>query len=216
VSNNSSSSGGGDVRVEVLVVQTEIDEAIQKLENFLEKTQGKNLDAQTSELDATVEQTIEGSEIKLDVAIRSAETKVDTTVAEGEKKLYGLEKKATVTEAGLGNLVDESDAFFRGFNWSVRRVTSMMPGIRDAYRQVQSLQRIRMMGFSIGGIVSIALMVYSLYNLVMRYIAEQERKEREYRELIMRTQGYTNRRQFDEFQREQERAVSMWRSRAIR
>jgi hypothetical protein len=216
VSNNNNSSGGGDVRVEVSVVQTEIDEAIQKLENFLEKAQGKNLDAQTSELDATVEQTLENNEIKLDVAIRSAETKVDTTVVEGKKQLLDLENRASVTEASLGNLSDESEDFFRGFNWSVRRVTSMMPGIRDAYRQVQSLQRIRMMGFSVGGIVSIALMVYSLYNLVMHYIAEQERKEREYRELIMRVEGFTNRRQFDEFQREQERAVSMWRSRAIR
>jgi hypothetical protein len=197
-------------------MQTEIDEAIEKLDALIEKLQGKNIDAQTSELDASVEQSIAGGELKLDVALRSAKTQVDTTVTQGEQKLLDLAKRASVTEASLGNLSDESEDFFRGFNWSVRRVTSMMPGIRDAYRQVQSLQRIRMMGFSVGGIVSIALMVYSLYNLVMRYIAEQERKEREYRELIMRTQGYTNRRQFDEFQKEQERAVSMWRSRTIR
>jgi uncharacterized coiled-coil protein SlyX len=206
----------GDVTIDVSVVQTEIDEAIEKLDALIEKLQGKNLELQTSEIDESVEHSIEGGELKLDVALRSAETKVDTTVAQGEKQLLDLEKRVSVTEASLGNLSDESEDFFRGFNWSVRRVTSMMPGIRDAYRQVQSLQRIRLMGFSVGGIVSLALMVYSLYNLVMRYIAEQERKEREYRELIMRTQGYTNRRQFDEFQREQERAVSMWRSRAIR
>ncbi|MDR0493404.1 MAG: hypothetical protein LBH74_07195 [Nitrososphaerota archaeon] len=206
----------GEVTIDVSVMQTEIDEAIEKLDALIEKLQGKNIDAQTSELDASVEQSIAGGELKLDVALRSAKTQVDTTVTQGEQKLLDLAKRASVTEASLGNLSDESEDFFRGFNWSVRRVTSMMPGIRDAYRQVQSLQRIRMMGFSVGGIVSIALMVYSLYNLVMRYIAEQERKEREYRELIMRTQGYTNRRQFDEFQKEQERAVSMWRSRTIR
>ena len=205
-----------EVTLEVSVVQTEIDEAIQKLDALIEKLDGKNLELQTSELDALVEQSIEGGELKLDVALRSAETKVDATVAQGEKNLLDFEKRVSVTEASLGNLSAESEDFFRGFNWSLRRVTSMMPGIRDAYRQVQSLQRIRLMGFSVGGIVSLALMVYSLYNLVMHYIAEQERKEREYRELIMRTQGYTNRRQFDEFQREQERAVSMWRSRAIR
>jgi hypothetical protein len=205
-----------DITIDISVVQTEIDEAIQKLDELIEKLQSKNLDMQVSELDSVVDETIVGGEIRLGVALRGTEDKVDTAVQGGEKKLDDLEKKVSVTSAGLGNLVGESEDFFRGFNWSVRRVTSMMPGIRDAYRQVQSIQRIRLMGFSIGGIVSLALMVYSLYNMVMHYIAEQERKEREYRELIMRVQGFTNRKQFSEFQREQERAVSMWRSRAIR
>jgi len=174
----------------------------------------------TSQIDeavATLNELIQMlDDADINTAINEAEEQISSTVSGGQIQLKNINKAATATEASLGNLKKESNDFFKGFNWSVRRVSSMMPGIRDAYRQVQSIQRIRMMGLSIGGIVSIALMVYSLYNMVMRYIAEQERKEREYRELIMRVEGFTNRRQFAEFQREQERAVSMWRSRAIR
>jgi hypothetical protein len=174
----------------------------------------------TSQIDeavATLNELIQMlDDADINTAINEAEEQISSTVSGGQIQLKNINKAATATEASLGNLKKESNDFFKGFNWSVRRVSIMIPGIRDAYRQVQSIQRIRMMGLSIGGIVSIALMVYSLYNMVMRYIAEQERKEREYRELIMRTQGFTNRQQFVDFQREQERAISMWRSRAIR
>jgi len=45
----------GEVTIDVSVVQTEIDEAIQKLETLIEKLQGKNLEIQASELDESVE-----------------------------------------------------------------------------------------------------------------------------------------------------------------
>lgn len=203
----------GEVTIDVSVVQTEIDEAIQKLETLIEKLQGKNLEIQASELDESVEQSIEGGELKLDVALRSAEIKVDTAVAEGEKKLDELEKKATATEAGLGNMVDESDEVLKGTNFAIRRVTSMIPGVREAYRMAQSVRRIGSFGLgTVGGAVSLALLVYSIYRMVQNFIKEQEQREKELRSAIKQAQGLTGRNEIQHYLAQQNRAMDAWRS----
>jgi hypothetical protein len=203
----------GDVTIDVSVVQTEIDQAIQKLDELIEKLQGKNLEVQTSEVDASVEQTIESGELKLDVAIHSAETKVDTAVAEGEKKLDELEHRATATQAGLGNLVNESDEVLKGTNFAIRRVTSMIPGVREAYRMAQSVRRIGSFGLgTVGGAVSLALLVYSIYRMVQNFIKEQEQREKELRSAIKQAQDFTNKNEAQNFINKQNRAMDAWRS----
>jgi len=190
-----SSSGGGDIALEVSVVQTEIDEAVAVLDELLNRLGAVD---------------VVGEALWV-------EMRVEEVVVQGEKQLDVLEQKVTATEAGLGNLVAEGEDNLRGMNWSIRRVTSMIPGIRDAYRMVQSMKRINMMGLSsVGGVVSIALLVYSLYRMFAAYVEEQKRKEKELRDAIMSVRGYEYMSEYRKYIEEQKRVAEYYRHRSIR
>jgi len=93
----------------------------------------------------------------------------------------------------------------------------MIPGIRDAYRMVQSMKRINMMGLSsVGGVVSIALLVYSLYRMFAAYVEEQKRKEKELRDAIMSVRGYEYMSEYRKYIEEQKRVAEYYRHRSIR
>lgn len=89
-----SSSGGGDIALEVSVVQTEIDEAVAVLDELLNRLGAVD---------------VVGEALWV-------EMRVEEVVVQGEKQLDVLEQKVTATEAGLGNLVAEGEDNLRGMN----------------------------------------------------------------------------------------------------
>ena len=64
-----------------------------------------------------------------------------------------------------------------GLNYSVRRVTTQIPGLREAYHYVEALKRIERFGLmDIGGVVSVLMLAYTLYRQLTAMIDEQKRQ----------------------------------------
>jgi hypothetical protein len=172
----------GEVPVAVSISDAELDSVISKLDSII------------ASMDRLEQSTPSGD--------------LTAAVNDAEEKIADVMDKSTETEAGLGNLFEETKDELNGINWSMRRITSMIPGVREAYRMLQSIQRIQRFGpESIGGIVSIILLVYMMYNMVKRFLDEQKRKELDFRRETMSISGIKDREVFYSWQQQQRSAV---------
>ena len=208
---------GADENIAIDVDDSAIDAAIAKLDEALRKTAevvGETPEVaipQSAGANSVEFFTIPNSEVDSEIA--SMKAKVAQAVAEAEEDLKAESAKASLTDAEMGNLVSNEEDRLRGLNYSVRRVTAQIPGLREAYHYVEALKRIERFGLmDIGGVVSVLMLAYTLYRQLAQMMEEQKRQQAEYRQNVMAAQNFATTEQFIQWQTNQRQAFDSYRS----
>ena len=206
----------------IQVDDSQIDEAIAKLEEALSKTE--QLTGRTAELPAqnegmSLEETLglpkpNGSDAQAQLNFinqKTEETKqtVEDAVAQSEQKLDKVKEDTANTQNNLSEVLAEDSDKTRGLEYSIRRITSQVPILREAEHIAQSLRRIDNFGLtSIGGAVGLLFLAITLYNTANGLLEEQKKAQQDYQRTIMQTSNFTTKAQFNTWQANQQRGLS--------
>lgn len=130
-----------------------------------------------------------------------------------ENTLRKFENKTLNAKTNAQDVIVEEGSKIQGLNYSVRRIVSQMPILREAYSYAEQLKRIDKFGInSLGGAVSILFLALNIYNLVTRMIEEQKQQKEQYEEAIMELRGFTTKTQFNYWQDSQQKILNKYRS----
>jgi hypothetical protein len=193
--------------IKITVSDEELDAAIAKLDEALEKTehleQIPKTEVGTSEATAKLDD--------LEAHAAEVEANVDDTMATGTVKLDNLEVETEVAKTSVDDVATESEGMdIKGLDSASHRIIRMIPGLREAQRIQRSLGALS--EGSIMGVLGLLLVAYSIYKEISRMLAEQQQQADEYKKEIMEIRGFTMSAQFEKWQEDQRRIIEGYRS----
>ena len=208
-----------DENIVVSVDSSEIDAAVAKLDEALEKT--SQLTGQTA-TDTGQFYTIPNSEMnqqeetdfyvipnaeleELNAQAEETQSKVDDVVAESEQKLADVQSDIDDTETEADDLVMTEGTKMKGLESASNRITRMIPGLREAYRIKVGLGYLSQ--GSLLGVVGLLMVAYSIYRQISSYLEEQKQQQAEIRQAVMAIQNFTTTAQFQTWQENTDRAI---------
>jgi hypothetical protein len=151
--------------------------------------------------------------MELQAKAAEVKTEVDDTVVEVEQKLEDVEAKTSTAKTEAVTMIQEEGDGLNGLNYSMRRITAQLPGIRDAYRLVENMRRIERFGLtSIGGVTSLLFLALSIYQMIQSVLNQQKQQNEEYRNMIMDAENLTTKSEFDKWQQENSRVADAYRN----
>ena len=148
---------------------------------------------------------------RLDSEVTDAKTLVDDTVADGEAKLAMLKAKTVTAKIEATNLLTNEAPKIKDLEQAAKRIASMIPGLREASRLQTALKSLST-GNTLVAIISILMLVLSIYRQIVSMLEEQKRREEEYRRQVMQLRGFTTIKEFEAWQNSQRQAQEQWRS----
>jgi hypothetical protein len=161
---------------------------------------------------------VSDSEAKLAALKREtaeAKAQVEETVTESKQKLNAVKSEADAAKTDAEATVSREGKALNGLNYSVRRITSQIPILRETEQLVKSIQRVEGFGLgSIGGLTGIVFLALSVYQMLRSALDEQKQQQEEYRQLITQ-QGDLTTAQYNTWANEQQRALDYYRTKTI-
>lgn len=201
-----------DANIRVSVDTSEIDVALAKLDAALERANGVSGDV-TAKPASAEQSDFSAFWTRIDAEAAEAKQKVDDTVTEGETKLDALKAKAEAAKDETDTIAESEGAKIKGVKASATRIISMIPGLREAYQLQRNLKYLY--SGNIVGIIGLVTLVLSVYQKIQSMLEEQRQREEDYRRTVMQTRNFATVQEFEQWKRQQEEALNMYKNQVM-
>jgi hypothetical protein len=163
---------------------------------------------------ATVNTTQSETKLKqLQTESNRVKTDVDRTVTESNRRLNAVRQKTAAIKITTNTAIDNTKEKMNEVTFTMRRLITQVPvlsRITEMQEKIKSAQNFGLL--SMGGAVNLLFLALSIYQTVSMILEEQKMQREQYQQLIMQTQGFATKSQFEKWETEQRKALDAYSS----
>jgi hypothetical protein len=130
-----------------------------------------------------------------------------------KQRVTEIQRQTEAVKIAANTLIKTKGPELKGLNSLITQISSRIPGLREANQLASPLRRLTALDLSsVAGLLSVS---FVLVQLVTQMMAEQKQQQEEIRKLVMDSQGFTKRSEFNSWQETQRRSLQDYRTGVI-